>query len=139
MNAMDELLKAYLVALVTTHGPGEEIREASVFLPRLVWLITSVALIAALALVGDRVRVLASQEVAVVIPEGLISAARMTRFRDTQESIRLFELRHGRFPMNLQELSDEAFQHEPGILSSTEMRYLADENGFRLEDIEENQ
>jgi hypothetical protein len=139
MTAMEELLDAYLIALVTTHGPGEKIREASVFLPRLVWLITSVALLAALTLVGEGAQNLARQDVAIVIPDGLKSAARMTRFRDTQEGIRLFELRYGRFPLHLDELSEEKYQHPDGILTGPPMRYLADENGFRLEDLKERQ
>lgn len=137
MTAMEELLDAYLIALVTTHGPGEEIRETSVFLPRLVWLITTIALLAALAVVGDRVRSLARQDVAVVIPDGLKSAAHMTSFRDTQQEIRLFELRHGRFPLHLEELTTERFHHAAGILKGTSIGYLADENGFRLEDMQE--
>lgn len=137
MTAMEELLDAYLIALVTTHGPGEKIRESSVFLPRLVWLITSVALLAALALLGERAQTLAQQDVAIVTPDGLKTAARLTRFRDVQEGIRLFELRHGRFPLHLEELSEAGYQHEEGILTSPPMGYLADESGFRLQDLEE--
>ncbi len=138
MNAMKELLDAYLVALVTTHGPGEQIREHSVFFPRLVWLMTGLALIASVLLLGDGVRSLSTQEAAIVIPPELETAARKSRFRDAQESIRLFELSHGRFPMRLEELADQGFQLAPSLLGETSMRYLADERGFRLVDGEQD-
>ncbi|MBD90073.1 MAG: hypothetical protein CL940_07035 [Deltaproteobacteria bacterium] len=134
MNAMDELLQAYLVALVTTHGPGEKIRERSSFFPRLVWTVTSLAMIAALAVLGEGVSALAKQEAAIVIPAELKSAARMSHLRDTQESIRLFELSRGRFPHQLTELTEAGFLDEPSLATGASIRYLADENGFRLED-----
>ena len=121
-----------------SHGPGEQIREHSVFFPRLVWLMTGLALIASVVLLGDGVRSLSTQEAAIVIPPELETAARMSRFRDTQESIRLFELSHGRFPMRLEELADQGFQLAPSLLGEASMRYLADERGFRLVDGEQD-
>jgi hypothetical protein len=132
MSAMEELLEAYLVSLVTTHGDGEALRETSSFLPRLVWLVTSLAIVAVLALLGDGLRTATMPTSEPVIPSPLEQASAQSRLSEANEGVRLYELRFGEFPPSLEALDEAGLRHPARLVGEASLEYKSFERGFRL-------
>ena len=132
MAAMEELMNAYLVSLVTTHGVGEEIRETSAFLPRLIWLVTSLAILAVLGLLGDGLRNATMPTSEPVIPSELEQASAQSRLSEANEGVRLYELRTGDFPADLEAVDKAGLRHPARLVGEASLRYQVYERGFRL-------
>ncbi|MEC9071185.1 MAG: hypothetical protein VX938_02345, partial [Myxococcota bacterium] len=132
--ALQELLKAHLVTLVTTHSKGEPLQLRKPVLPILVSGLTTLLLGACLLLGGQWVvqnHEDLKRSLAATSPSITATVDRANK-RHLEQSLRLYELRHRSFPEDLGELVSGGYV-EPAVGQSFKrLRYESTPVGYVL-------
>lgn len=133
-KAMNELLEPYLIELVTTHGDGERPTTQVSGLPRVVAVVTTVLILAMIALSGQWI----SQNLDSLRPSPTSSTSAMdevmydANFANIEQALQLYRLRHGSFPGNLQELQRAGMVERPSLESADLLGYATDGETYSL-------
>lgn len=134
MSAMKELLDAYLISLVTTHGPGETIGDTGSRIPMMVsvamWVLLAGLLAAAVPQV-TRVAAISSLEIASSSPS-IDAVVEDTRWASLHQGLQLHELHHGSYPTTLPMLIEAGYLHPASAAILSHARYRRVEGGYTL-------
>ena len=133
-RASAELLDAYLLTLVTTHGEGERTGAGESVLPRLVSIITY-AVIAALLLLGAQWVIGRSSELRSSLTASSPAIDRVverSRFHQIEGALQLHELQVGAYPEALADLVTGGYLGRDAAQAIGRLDYQVTETGYAL-------